>query len=55
MRMDAIRQSLILVMLFAGPGAAAVTPRSAAEVMDEAKAQAAARQKTIFLIFDASW
>jgi hypothetical protein len=54
--MDAIRQSLILVTtLFAGLGVAGVPPRSAAEVMDEAKAQAAAQQKTIFLIFDASW
>lgn len=53
--MDAIRQSLILVMFFANFGAAGVAPRSTAEVMAEAKAQAAAQQKTIFLIFDASW
>ena len=53
--MDTIRQSAIAVLLFTGLGAPATNPPSAAEIMTAAKAQAAAQQKTIFLIFDASW
>jgi hypothetical protein len=53
--MDAIRQGLMLVLLFTGCAPAATSPRSAAEIMAEAKAQAAAQRKTVFLIFHASW
>jgi Thioredoxin-like len=52
--MRVIPRCLTAVLLFASLGAAA-SPPSAAAVMSEAKAQAAAQGKSILLIFDASW
>jgi thiol-disulfide isomerase/thioredoxin len=50
---DAI--SILKVGDFATAGVAAQTPPAAAQVLGEAKAKAAAAQKNVFLIFQASW
>ena len=49
------RRALVLALLIGIFALAAQTPPPAAQVLDEAKAQAAAGQKNIFLIFHASW
>lgn len=53
--MNKIIRNLAAVLMLTSLGAAAATPTSADQVMSEAKAQAAAQGKSVFLIFDASW
>jgi hypothetical protein len=53
--MNTILRTAVLALLIGIPGLSAAGPPTAQQLLDSAKAQAAARHRNVFLIFGASW
>jgi len=53
--MKTILRTTVLALLIGIPGSTAAGPPTAQQVLDSAKAQAAAQHRNVFLIFGASW
>ena len=53
--MNKILRTTVLALLVGIPALTAAGPPTAQQVLDSAKAQAAAQHRNIFLIFGASW
>jgi len=53
--MNTVLRTTVLALLVGIPGLSAPGPPSAQQVLDSAKAQAAAQHRNVFLIFGASW
>jgi thioredoxin-related protein len=53
--MNTILRTTVLALLIGIPGLSAAGPPTAQQVLDSAKAQAAAQHRNVFLIFGASW